>query len=33
MIRTINIKEDVLIVIQIVADLSYAWTIIDRYCI
>ena len=33
MIRTINIKEEVLIVIQIVADLSYAWTIIDRYCI
>lgn len=31
MIRTINIKEEVLIVIQIVADLSYAWTIIDRY--
>ena len=31
MIRTINIKEDVLIVIQIVADLSYAWTIIDSY--
>ncbi|XP_076082010.1 WASH complex subunit 5-like isoform X2 [Mytilus galloprovincialis] len=31
MIRTINIKEEVLITIQIVADLSYAWTIIDSY--
>lgn len=30
MIRTINIKEEVLITIQIVADLSYAWTIMDR---
>ncbi|XP_031552063.1 WASH complex subunit 5-like [Actinia tenebrosa] len=31
MIRTINIKEEVLITIQLVADLSYAWTIIDSY--
>ncbi|XP_052274369.1 WASH complex subunit 5-like isoform X2 [Dreissena polymorpha] len=31
MIRTINIKEEVLIVIEIVADLSYAWEIIDSY--
>ncbi|CAB4023119.1 WASH complex subunit strumpellin, partial [Paramuricea clavata] len=31
MIRTINIKEEVLIVIQLVADLSYAWIIIDSY--
>ena len=31
MIRTINIKEEVLITIEIVADLSYAWDIIDRY--
>ena len=31
MIRTINIKEEVLIAIEIVADLSYAWEIIDRY--
>ena len=30
MIRTINIKEEVLITIEIVADLSYAWDIIDR---
>ena len=30
MIRVINIKEEVLITIQIVADLSYAWVIIDR---
>jgi WASH complex subunit strumpellin len=30
MIRTINIKEEVLITIEIVADLSYAWTIMDR---
>ncbi|XP_076462616.1 WASH complex subunit 5-like [Babylonia areolata] len=31
MIRTINIKEEVLITIQIVADLSYAWNIMDSY--
>eukprot|EP00051_Salpingoeca_urceolata_P033878 m.22586 g.22586 ORF g.22586 m.22586 type:complete len:1163 (-) comp6876_c0_seq1:95-3583(-) len=31
MIRTINIKEEVLITMQIVADLSYAWEIIDNY--
>ncbi|EDO30084.1 predicted protein [Nematostella vectensis] len=31
MIRTINIKEEVLITIQLVADLSYAWIIIDSY--
>ncbi|XP_071964498.1 WASH complex subunit 5-like [Antedon mediterranea] len=31
MIRTINIKEEVLITMQIVADLSYAWELIDRY--
>ena len=31
MIRVINIKEEVLITIEIVADLSYAWVIIDRY--
>ncbi|KAK3090762.1 hypothetical protein FSP39_014429 [Pinctada imbricata] len=31
MIRTINIKEEVLITIQIVGDLSYAWDIIDSY--
>lgn len=31
MIRTINIKEEVLITIQIVADLSYAWDIMDSY--
>ena len=30
MIRVINISEEVLIQIQIVADLSYAWQIIDR---
>ena len=30
MIRVINIKDEVLITIQIVADLSYAWDIIDR---
>lgn len=30
MIRTINIKEEVLITMQIVGDLSYAWQIIDR---
>ena len=31
MIRTINIKEEVLINMQIVGDLSYAWIIIDMY--
>ena len=31
MIRIINIKEEVVITLQIVADLSYAWNIIDRY--
>lgn len=31
MLRTINIKEEVLIMLEIVADLSYAWEIIDSY--
>ncbi|TNN72878.1 WASH complex subunit strumpellin [Liparis tanakae] len=31
MIRTINIKEEVLITVQIVGDLSYAWQIIDSF--
>lgn len=31
MIRTINIKEEVLITVQIVGDLSFAWQLIDRY--
>ncbi|ESP05218.1 hypothetical protein LOTGIDRAFT_180993 [Lottia gigantea] len=31
MLRTINIKEEVLIQTEIVADLSYAWEIIDSY--
>lgn len=31
MIRTINIKEEVLITVQIVGDLSYAWDIMDSY--
>ena len=31
MIRTINIKEEVLITMQIVGDLSYAWQIIEIY--
>nr|XP_039258715.1 WASH complex subunit 5-like [Styela clava] len=30
MIRTINIKEEVLITIEIIADLSYAWMILDE---
>ena len=30
MIRTINIKEEVLITMQIVGDLSFAWQLIDR---
>ncbi|XP_076341935.1 WASH complex subunit 5-like isoform X1 [Tachypleus tridentatus] len=31
MLRTINIKEEVLITLHIVADLSYAWELIDSY--
>ncbi|NXH85811.1 WASC5 protein, partial [Edolisoma coerulescens] len=31
MIRTINIKEEVLITIQIAGDLSYAWQLIDSF--
>lgn len=31
MIQTINIKEDNLINLQIIGDLSYAWIIIDKY--
>ncbi|GAB6028824.1 WASH complex subunit 5 [Chamberlinius hualienensis] len=31
MIRTINIREEVLITIQIIGDLSYAWEIVDNY--
>ncbi|XP_048363465.1 WASH complex subunit 5 isoform X1 [Sphaerodactylus townsendi] len=31
MIRTINIKEEVLITMQIVGDLSYAWQLIDSF--
>ncbi|XP_070556885.1 WASH complex subunit 5-like [Ptychodera flava] len=31
MIRTINIKEEVLIQLQIIADVSYAWEIVDSY--
>ncbi|XP_045024788.1 WASH complex subunit 5 isoform X2 [Daphnia magna] len=31
MIRTANIREDFLITLQIVSDLSYAWLIIDSY--
>ncbi|XP_044738759.1 WASH complex subunit 5 [Chrysoperla carnea] len=33
MYRTVNIKEDVLIKLQIISDLSYAWNIIDNYTI
>lgn len=31
MIRTINVKEEVLVTISFVADLSYAWELIDNY--
>ncbi|ELU12274.1 hypothetical protein CAPTEDRAFT_155968 [Capitella teleta] len=31
MIRVINVKEEVLITIEIVADLAYAWHIVDSY--
>ena len=30
MLRTINVREEVLITLQQVADLSYAWILIDR---
>jgi len=30
MIRIVNVKEEILINIQIIADLSYAWETIDR---
>lgn len=33
MIQTINIKEDNLINLQIIGDLSYAWIIIDKYTV
>ena len=33
MIRVINIKEEVLVTIEIVADVSYAWELIGRYII
>ncbi|XP_035210109.1 WASH complex subunit 5-like [Stegodyphus dumicola] len=33
MLRTINIKEEVLITLEMVADLSYAWEIIDSYTV
>jgi WASH complex subunit strumpellin len=31
MIRTVNIKEDALITLQIVGVLSYAWEIVDSH--
>ena len=31
MVRSMNIKEDILISMQIIGDLSYAWEIIDSY--
>lgn len=31
MIRTMNIKEDILINLQIIGDISYAWELIDYY--
>lgn len=31
MIRTMNIKEEVLINLQIIGDISYAWELIDYY--
>ena len=31
MLRTINIKEETLVVLKIVSDLSYAWILIDTY--
>lgn len=31
MIRNVNVKEEVLVTIQLVADMSYAWQLVDRY--
>jgi WASH complex subunit strumpellin len=31
MLRTINIKEEVLFAMQTIGDVSYAWNIIDNY--
>ena len=31
MIRAVNVKEEVLVTMQIVGDLSYAWELITRY--
>lgn len=31
MIRNMNIKEDILINLQIIGDLSYAWELIDSF--
>lgn len=31
MIRNMNIKEDILINLQIIGDISYAWELIDAY--
>ena len=31
MIRTVNVKEEVLGSMQIIGDLSYAWDLINRY--
>ncbi|RWS06411.1 WASH complex subunit strumpellin-like protein, partial [Dinothrombium tinctorium] len=33
MLKTANVKEDVLITLQIISDLSYAWQIIDSYTV
>ena len=30
MIRTVNIKEEILVTIEIIADFSYAWMIMDK---
>ncbi|CAN7999136.1 unnamed protein product, partial [Ixodes hexagonus] len=31
MLRIINVKEEVLVTLEVIADLSYAWEIIDGY--
>ena len=33
MIRTVNIKEEFLVTMEIVADLSYAWMIMEKQSI
>lgn len=31
MIRIVNVKEEIMITVSVVSDISYAWEIIDNY--